>query len=73
MTDSRKLIGPRRGAGGRDARSDQAAAYLDSLIQRVASASTAEIAEVIRDLRRMRDALHEKSERRSGTLPAMRA
>jgi len=68
VTDSRKLIGPRRGAGGRDARSDQAAAYLDSLIQRVASASTAEIAEVIRDLRRMRDALHEKSERRSGDI-----
>ena len=66
MTDSRKLMGPRWGAGGRDARSDQAAAYLDSLIQRVASASTAEITEVILDLRRMRDALHEKSERRSG-------
>lgn len=63
MTDSRKLMGPRWGAGGRDARFDQAAAYLDSLIQRVANASTDEITEVILDLRRMRDALDGKSER----------
>ena len=58
MTDSRKPMGPRWGVGGRNARSDQAAAYLDSLIQRVASASTDEITEVILDLRRMRDAVH---------------
>ena len=68
MTDSRKLMGPRRRVGGRDARSDQAAAYLDSLIQRVASASTDEITEVILDLRRMRDALNGKSERWSGDI-----
>lgn len=68
MTDSRKLMGPRRRIGGRDARSDQAAAYLDSLIQRVASASTDEITEVILDLRRMRDALNGKSERWSGDI-----
>lgn len=68
MTDSRKLMGPRWGVGGRDARSDQAAAYLDSLIQRVASASTDEITEVILDLRRMRDAVHSKSERWGGDI-----
>ena len=68
MTDSRKLMGPRRRIGGRDARSDQVAAYLDSLIQRVASASTDEITEVILDLRRMRDALNGKSERWSGDI-----
>ena len=68
MTDSRKLMGPRRRVGGRDARSDQAAAYLDSLIQRVASASTDEITEVILDLRRMRDGLNGKSERWSGDI-----
>jgi hypothetical protein len=61
-------MGPRRRIGGRDARSDQAAAYLDSLIQRVASASTDEITEVILDLRRMRDALNGKSERWSGDI-----
>src|SRR5512139_2588796 len=68
VTDSRKLMGPRWGAGGRDARSDQAAAYLSSLIQRVANASTNEITEVILDLRRMRDALHGNSERWSGDI-----
>src|SRR5262245_50176203 len=57
-------MGPRRGVGGRDARSDQAAAYLDALIQRVASVSTDEVTEVILELRRMRDAVHGKSERR---------
>jgi hypothetical protein len=61
-------MGPRRRIGGRDARSDQAAAYLDSLIQRVASASTDEITEVILDLRRMRDGLNGKSERWSGDI-----
>lgn len=60
MTDSRKLIDQRWGTGERDARSDQAAAYLESLVQRVTSASTDEISEVILELRRMRDALHEK-------------
>ena len=54
-------MGPRWGVDGRNARSDQAAAYLDSLVQRVAGASTDEITEVILDLRRMRDALHAKS------------
>ena len=68
MTDSRKLMGPPWGVDGRDARSDQAAAYLDSLIQRVASVSTDEITEVILDLRRMRDALNGKSERWSGNI-----
>ena len=66
MTDSRKLMDPHRRADGRDAKSDQAAAYLDSLVQRVASASTDEITEVILDLRRMRDAV--KSERWSGDI-----
>ena len=66
MTDSRKLMGPHRRADGRDPRSDQAAAYLDSLVQRVAGASTDEITEVILDLRRMRDAV--KSERWSGDI-----
>jgi hypothetical protein len=65
--DSGKIIGTRWG-GGRSARSDQAAAYLESLIQRVASASTDEITEVILDLRRMRDALDRKSERWSGDI-----
>ena len=59
--DSGKIMGP-RWRGGRDARSDQAAAYLESLIQRVASASTDEVTEVILDLRRMRDSLDRKSE-----------
>ena len=68
MTDSRKLMGLHRRADGRDARSDQAAAYLDSLIQRVASASTDEITEVILDLRRMRDAVRGKSERWGGDI-----
>lgn len=68
MTDSRKLMGPRWEVGGRDARADQAAAYLDSLIQRVASTSTDEITEVILDLRRMRDAVHGKSERWGGDI-----
>ncbi|HET7806790.1 MAG TPA: hypothetical protein VFL53_21315 [Pseudolabrys sp.] len=64
--DGGNAIGPRRRAVERDARSDRAAAYLESLVQRVAVASTDEIAEVIRDLRRMRDALHGKSERWNG-------
>lgn len=68
MTDSRRLMGLRWGAGERDARSDQAAAYLESLIQRVASASTDEITEVILDLRRIRDALDWNSERWSGDI-----
>lgn len=68
MTDSRKLVGPRWGAGERDARSDQAAAYLSSLIQRVANASTNELTEVILDLRRIRDVLHGNSERWSGDI-----
>lgn len=68
MTDSRKLMGPRRGVSARDARSDQAAAYLDSLVQRVASASTDEITEIIFDLRRMRDALNGKSGQWSGDI-----
>jgi hypothetical protein len=68
VTDSRKLMGPPWGVDGRDVRSDQAAAYLDSLVQRVASASTDEITEVILDLRRMRDALNGKSERWSGNI-----
>jgi hypothetical protein len=67
VTDTRKLMDPRWGGGGRDARADQAAAYLDSLIQRVASASTDEITEVILDLKRMRDAVH-GSERWGGDI-----
>jgi hypothetical protein len=59
-------MGPHRRVDGRDSKSDQAAAYLDSLVQRVASASTDEITEVILDLRRMRDAV--KSERWSGDI-----
>ena len=59
--DSGKIMGP-RWRGGRDVRSDQAAAYLKSLIQRVASASTDEVTGVILDLRRMRDSLDRKSE-----------
>lgn len=66
--DSCKLVDPRWEAGGRDARSDQAAAYMCSLIQRVESASTDKITEIILDLRRMRDALHGKSERWSGDI-----
>ena len=65
--DSGKTVGPRWG-GGRDARSDQAAAYLELLIQRVASDSTDEIAEVILDLRRIRDVLDRKSERWGGDI-----
>jgi hypothetical protein len=61
-------MGPPWGVDGRDVRSDQAAAYLDSLVQRVASASTDEITEVILDLRRMRDALNGKSEQWSGNI-----
>jgi hypothetical protein len=68
VTDSRKPIDPRWGLVGRDARSGQAAAYLGSLIQRVAGASIDEITEAILDLRQMRDAVHGKSERWGGDI-----
>ncbi len=68
--DSRKLMSPRRRAGERDGRSDQAAAYLESLIQRVANVSTDEVAEVILDLKLMRNELHGKTDRWNGDIAA---
>ena len=68
MTEIHEFIPHRHRERSSDETAARPAANLDSLIQRVAGASTDEIDEVISELKRMRDALHREGERLSGDI-----